>query len=254
MKSFLKIIALAIMLVSCGTRHHKEEVTETMSVPPVVPALPQLTEQQKTEGWKILFDGQTTGGWQIFKARKNNTWEVQDGTLHAIAIKEGVNGVGDERSDIMTTREFENFELAFNWKISKEGNSGLMFRVTEEFEQPYFTGPEYQIVDDKGYPGKLTDTQHTAGDYDMHTAANAAPNPVGEWNSAKIVANGNHIEHWLNGTKVLEYELASSDWKKRKDGSKWKDAKGYGAAKKGHIDLQDHGSEVWFKNVLIREL
>jgi len=130
----------------------------------------------------------------------------------------------------------------------------VIFRSTEEFEQPYLSGPEYQIIDDKGYPGKLKDSQHTAANYDMHVATNATTKPVGEWNSSKIIVNGNHVEHWLNGTKVLEYELGSADWKKRKKDSKWNDAKGYGAAKKGHIDLQDHGSEVWFRNILIREL
>ncbi len=254
MKSFLKIVALAMAVVSCGSKEHKEEAADSPSTAVAAPVSPQLTEQQKADGWKSLFDGQTTNGWQIFKARKNNTWEALNGTLHAKALKEGVKGVGDERSDIMTTNEYGNFELTFDWKISAEGNSGLIFRATEEFEQPYLSGPEFQIIDDIGYPGKLKDSQHTAASYDMYVAANATPKPAGEWNSSKIVANGNHIEHWLNGTKVLEYELGSADWKKRKKDSKWNDAKGYGAAKKGHIDLQDHGSEVWFRNILIREL
>ncbi len=254
MKLFLKIIAFAVVVASCSPKERKEELAETTSPPVAVPVLPQLTEQQKADGWKLLFDGQTTNGWQIFKARKNNTWEAVNGTLHAKAIKEGVQGVGDERSDIMTTGEYGNFELTFDWKISAEGNSGVIFRATEEFEQPFLSGPEFQIIDDKGYPGKLKDTQHSGANYDMHVATNATTNPAGEWNSSKIVANGNHIEHWLNGSKVLEYELGSANWKKRKEDSKWKDAVGYGLAKKGHIDLQDHGSEVWFKNILIKEI
>ena len=255
MKTFLKIITLALIMISCGRKEQKQEATIVTAAPVAETVmLPQLTDQQKGEGWKLLFDGQTKDGWQIFKARKNNTWEVKNGTLHAIALDETTKGVGDERSDIMTTNEYGNFELTFDWKISKEGNSGVIFRATEEFEQPYLSGPEYQIIDDKGYPGKLKDTQLTGASYDMQVTKNASVNAVGEWNSSKIVAHGNHIEHWLNGAKVLEYELGSADWKKRKAGSKWKDAKGYGLAKKGHIDFQDHGSEVWFKNIMIHEL
>src|SRR5262249_3895393 len=120
--------------------------------------------------------------------------------------------------------------------------------------QPYFSGPEYQAMDDAGYPGKPTDKQLTGANYDMHAAPAAKPNAVGQWNQSKLVVNGNHVEHWLNGTKVLEYELQSDDWNKRKAGSKWKDEKGYGMAKKGHIDFQDHDHEVWFRNIKIKVL
>lgn len=253
MKLSQPIILLAIVLSSCGKTEQKQAATEAVAKV-ASEALPELTTEQKAEGWKLLFDGQSTNGWQIFKARKNNTWEVQNGTLHCKALMEGVSGIGDERSDIMTTDEFENFELAFDWKISPEGNSGVMFRVTEEFEQPYYSGPEYQIIDDKGYPGELHDGQRTGDNYDMHIAENKTVNQVGTWNSARIIVSGNHVEHWLNGAKVVEYELGSADWTKRKNASKWKDATGYGMAKKGHIVFQDHGNEVWFKNVMIKAL
>lgn len=252
MKSLIKITFLSLLMLACGKSEKTAEQTETDS--PKEAAVALLTEQQAAEGWKLLFDGQTTSGWQIFKARENNTWEVVDGTLHCKALKEGVAGDGDKRADIMTTEEFENFELAFDWKIAPEGNSGVMFRVTEEFEQPYYSGPEYQLIDDKGFPGDLKDTQLTAASYDMHVADNKILTPVGEWNSSKLVVNGNHVEHWLNGAKVVEYELGSADWTKRKNESKWKDAAGYGTAKKGHIDFQDHGSEAWFKNIMIKVL
>lgn len=252
MKLF-QIIILLVIFSSCVKTEKKQEAADTVTQV-VHEALPELTTEQKAEGWELLFDGQTTNGWQIFKARKNNTWEVQDGTLHCKALMEGVSGIGDERSDIMTTNEFENFELAFDWKISPEGNSGVMFRVTEEFEQPYYSGPEYQLIDDQGYPGELHDGQRTGDNYDMHIAENKKLNPPGVWNSSKIIVNDTKVEHWLNGTKVVEYELGSADWLKRKAASKWKDATGYGVAKKGHIVLQDHGNEVWFKNIIIKVL
>lgn len=252
MKSILLLIVPAIVLTSCGSKEQTKGEAQTESVPVVSKA--QLTTEQAADGWRLLFDGQTKDGWQIFKARKNNTWEVLDGTLHCKALQEGVTGVGDERSDIMTAEEFENFELAFDWKISAEGNSGVMYRATEEFEQPYYSGPEYQLIDDQGYPGELHDGQRTGDNYDMHIAENKVLKPVGDWNSARILVNGNHVEHWLNGTKVVEYELGSADWNKRKQASKWKDAAGYGMAKKGHIVLQDHGNEAWFRNVMIKTL
>jgi hypothetical protein len=252
-KNYLLLVVLAVTF-ACQPKKQDDSMVEkdtTEQVAPVSSTAPQLTDAQKAEGWKLLFDGQTTTGWKFFKDKANDSWEVVDGTLHCKAF---VDGKDNQRSDIMTVEEFENFELAFDWKISPQGNSGVMFRVTEEFDQPYFTGPEYQVLDNEGYPGEPTPDQFTGGNYAMHAPENAKPNPVGEWNSSRLVVNGNHVEHWLNGTKTVEYELNSADWKKRKAASKWKDAKNYGAAKKGHIDIQDHNHEAWFKNIMIKTL
>lgn len=255
MKSFLTSLLAIAVLASCSNKEKKAEDVPTTIQSADTPPAAVLTDAQKAEGWQLLFDGVSTAGWQIFKGQENNTWEVVDGTLHCKALQEGVVGVGDKRSDIMTTEEFDNFELAFDWKIASQSNSGVMYRVTEEFEQPYFTGPEYQLVDDNNYPGgQLTDLQKTGACYDMYAASNPVVSPVGEWNTSRIVAKGAHIEHWLNGAKVVEYEIGSPDWNKRRDASKWKDVKGYGVPKKGHIDFQDHGHEVWFRNIMIRTL
>ncbi len=250
----LTLIVVVFMLASCGSKEQKKELTKADSTTFTTPA--QLTVQQKTEGWRLLFDGQTTNGWRIFKDKKN-TWDVLDGTLHHKGPSgkvTKVDSIAYEDSHIMTIEEFENFELAFDWKLSPEANSGVMFRVTEEFENPEYSGPEYQLIDDQGYPEKLHDGQHTADNYAMNFAENKTVSPVGEWNTSKIVVNGNHVEHWLNGTKVVDYEIGSADWLKRKKISKWKDVSGYGMAKKGHILLQDHPNEVWFKNIMIKVL
>ncbi|MBX2962149.1 MAG: DUF1080 domain-containing protein [Cyclobacteriaceae bacterium] len=195
-----------------------------------------------------LFDGKTLNGWRIFKNKENNSWEVIDGTLHCKPFSETeIN----HRSDLITEEQYENFELSFNFKIASQSNSGVMFRVSEDYELTYASGPEYQIIDDDGYPGQLAEENKTAGNYAMHVPEGKTLKPVGEWNEGKIIARGNHIEHWLNGNKVLAYELYADDWTTRRDASKWKDFPGYASVRKGHIALQDHGNEVWFKNIII---
>lgn len=247
-----KLVWLALIIFAC-TPSRKESQETSSSLPTEEIAAPALTEAQKAEGWKLLFDGKSLNGWQFFKGRKGNTWEVKNGMLHCKPLNENAQGDGDERADLMTNDEFENFELVFDWKIAAEGNSGVIYRVTEEFEQPYFSGPEYQLMDDKGFPNESAD--HLSGTvYGLYTTTSKTLQPAGEWNHSKLVVNKNHVEHWLNGQKVVEYELRSEDWQKRKAASKWKDAAGYGLAPRGHIDLQDHGSEVWFKNVLLKVL
>lgn len=248
-----KIFCLLFVAAACSpAKKDNQENQEATPAPETAGA--SLTDAQKAEGWKVLFDGKSLNGWQIFKARKNNTWEVKEGVLHCKPLNENAKGDGDERSDLMTSDEFENFEFVCDWKITAKGNSGIIYRATEEFEQPYYSGPEYQLIDDEGYMPKPTDKQLTGAAYDMYATAPKTMKAIGEWNSTKIVVNGKHVEHWLNGQKIVEYEFGSPDWTKRKDASKWKEWKGYGLAAKGHIDLQDHGHEVWFKNVMIKTL
>ncbi|HLZ16153.1 MAG TPA: DUF1080 domain-containing protein [Cyclobacteriaceae bacterium] len=249
-----KLLCLLLLAAACSPAKKENQENEVASASVTDATAAALTDAQKAEGWKLLLDGKSLNGWQIFKGRKNNTWEVKDGLLHCKPLNENVKGDGDERSDLMTTGEFENFEFVCEWKIAPKGNSGIIYRATEEFEQPYYSGPEYQLIDDEQYTPKPTDKQLTGADYDMYVTAPKSMKPVGEWNSTKIVVNGKHVEHWLNGQKIVEYELGSPDWQKRKDSSKWKDAKGYGLATKGHIDLQDHGHEVWFKNMMVKTL
>ncbi|HEY5825095.1 MAG TPA: DUF1080 domain-containing protein [Cyclobacteriaceae bacterium] len=250
MKKLIGLAVVAVVLASCGT---KKAETTADSTAVATPAATEntLTDAQKAEGWKSLFDGQTMNGWVTFKGKENNSWEVVDGTLHC---KSPEDTTADKRADIRTTEEFENFEFTFDWKIAPKHNSGVMFRVTEEYEVPYGSGPEYQVIDDAGYPDALKPVQLSAANYDMHTADNKTMNPAGQWNTGKIVVNGNHAEHWLNGSKVLEYEFESEAWKKTVAGSKWKEFPGYGKAKKGYLDLQDHGGEVWFKNLFVKAL
>jgi hypothetical protein len=246
MKKFLGLALAAIFFSACSTQK-SESTTDSVAVT----SINTLTEQEKTGGWKSLFDGQTMKGWTIFKGKENDTWEVVDGTLHC---KAPGDSVATKRADLRTEEQFENFEFAFDWKIAPTHNSGVMFHVTEDFDVPYATGPEYQLIDDVNYPGGVQPKNQTASNYDMQVAENKKMNPPGEWNSSKILVNGPHVEHWLNGNKVLEYELWSDDWKKMVANSKWKEFPGYGLTKKGYLDLQDHGGEVWFRNLKVKTL
>lgn len=208
-----------------------------------------LTKKEKKAGWVLLFDGKTTDGWKSYKGREQNGWIVENGIL--VCKETGVT----KRSDLITAESFANYELQIDWKISPEHNSGIIYRCTEENGASYESGPEYQLIDDKGYPGKLSDKQLSGANYDMNAPAGGSiVKPVGEFNHTRIVVNNAHVEHWLNGKKVVEYELWSPEWEKTKAGSKWRDVKPYGMSKSGHIALQDHGGGVAFKNIKIRKL
>lgn len=233
------IFAITLITVSMGLFSFYKQKDNTLSA------------KEKKEGWQLLFDGKTTNGWRMYQNKPADCWGVKNGELYC---KGSETDKSDLRADIITGSQYEDFELSVDWKIAPKGNSGIMYHVTEEQNAAYLTGPEYQLIDDEGYPGKLEDWQKTGADYAMYTAATNAAKPVGEYNTTKIVVKGPHREHWLNGVKVLEFEAWSDDWKKRKSEGKWKDTPSYGMAKKGYICLQDHGSGVWFKNIKMRKL
>jgi hypothetical protein len=210
-----------------------------------------LSAAEKKAGWQLLFDGKTMTGWRMYQHKSAECWGVKKGELYC---KGSEIDKSDLRADIVTTEQYENFELSLEWKIAPGGNSGVMYHVTEDAPAAYLSGPEYQLIDDEGFPQKLEDWQKTGADYAMYTATSRPTKPVGQYNLTKIVVNGTHREHWLNGVKVVEFEAWGDDWNKRKATGKWKDTPGYGIAKKGYICLQDHGSGVWFKNIKIRKL
>jgi hypothetical protein len=197
-----------------------------------------------------IFDGKTLAGWRSYQHKPVDSWQASDGML----FNKGNKDPDVKHADLITEKEYENFELSLDWKIAPGSNSGVLYMVTEEFTASYHSGPEYQLIDDTGYPGKLEDWQKTGANYAMDVPMINATRPAGEWNRTVIKVNKGHVEHWLNGKKVVEYELWSDAWKQHKLSGKWKDTPGYGLAKKGHIALQDHGGEVWFKNITIREL
>jgi hypothetical protein len=208
-----------------------------------------VTAKEQQMGWVSLFDGKTTNGWRPFGNKTIDSWSVEDGTLHCKAVAGGAN---ERRGDLITVEQFENFELSIDWRIAPKGNSGILYMVSEKTTAPHLSGPEYQLIDDEGYPQKLEDWQKTGANYAMNPPMQLAARPAGEWNQTRILVNKGHVEHWLNGVKVVEYELWTDKWKAEKETGKWKDAPEYAASKQGHIALQDHGSEAWFRNIKIK--
>jgi Domain of Unknown Function (DUF1080) len=213
----------------------------------------QLTAAETAKGWRLLFDGTSTNGWRGFKksAFPSTGWVVKNGWLkHVKATGKDSQGGGD----IISIGTFSDFDLSFEWKISAGGNSGVKYLVTEDRDGPI--AHEYQVIDDAKHPDALIGPHRaTAALYDVIPApAKKTLKPAGEINSGRVVVDGNHVEHWLNGSKLIEYELGSDALKAAKAKSKFKDVPGWEDKLKGHILLQDHGDEVYFRNIKIREL
>jgi hypothetical protein len=215
--------------------------------------------QPDGSGWRSLFDGKTTAGWRGYRQQTMpEGWTVVDGTLTltpgSVPRRSASSETGAKAGDIVSVDQFGDFELELEWKIAPGGNSGVFYRVPEQDAVIWHDAPEMQIIDDAGYKGPLKPTQKTGANYDLNPPLRDATRPAGEWNQSRIVARGNHVEHWLNGTKVVEYEVESADWKERVTASKFAEHPNYGRARRGHIAIQDHGDAVAFRKIRIREL
>ncbi len=197
-------------------------------------------------GWKPLFDGTSTTAWKGYRTQAlPKGWEIEDGVL----VKKGVTG------DIMTRESFGDFELEMEWKLEKGGNAGVFYRATEEYNRIYWSGTEYQLLDDPNAPDGRTRLTSAAAAYGLYPSAVGALKPAGEWQKTRIVLKRNHVEHWLNGTKVTKYELWSSDWKAKVAASKFAKYPNYGLAPRGAIGIQgDHNGALWLRNIRIRPL
>jgi hypothetical protein len=205
-----------------------------------------LAADAKAGDWKPLFDGKSLAGWRGYKSPDVPAgWKAVDGVL----VKEG------HSSDLVTKDQYGDFELEFEWKLAPGGNAGVFYRGTEEYEHVYWSAPEYQLLDDAAHADGKNRLTAAGSAYALYPPPAGVVKPAGEWNTSRIVAKGAHVEHWLNGKKVVEYELWSPDWEAKVKASKFKDYPNYGRAKKGVIAIQgDHEGTLSLKNIRIREL
>jgi cytochrome c len=209
-----------------------------------------LTAKEKKDGWQLLFDGKTTSGWKSWKSDKvNDRWKIANGELY-------LDKAAADKGDLVTEKEYKDYELALEWKIGACGNSGILFNVIadDKYQNTYHTGPEMQVLDNTCHPDAKI-IKHRAGDlYDLISCSKETVKPAGEWNQVRIISKNAKMEFWLNGTKVVEFTMHTPEWDQMVANSKFKTMPDFGKALQGHIALQDHGDPVWFRNIKIREL
>ncbi|MCW5912158.1 MAG: DUF1080 domain-containing protein [Cyclobacteriaceae bacterium] len=211
-----------------------------------------LSSTEKKEGWQLLFDGKTTKGWHTYKSAKaGEAWKISEDALFLDTSNKEAKG-----GDLVTDQEFENYELYLEWKIQPCGNSGVIFNVQEsdEYKYVWLTGPEMQVLDNECHPDAKI-IKHRAGDlYDLISCSQETVKPAGEWNAARLISNKGKYEFWLNGVKTVAFTMHTPEWDAMVAGSKFKSMAGFGKFSKGRIALQDHGDQVWYRNIKIKPL
>lgn len=246
MKKLVSVSALLFLATACGTSSTNEGNNTTVE---------QDVEVMEENEWKSLFNGENLEGWTSFgKSTVGEAWKVEDGVIHFDAESKKKDGVSG--GDLVTKETFKDFHLKLEWKISENGNSGIMFYVVDngEYMRPYHTGPEYQLLDNDGHPdGKIT-SHRTADLYDLIVSSEEPVKPVGEWNLTEIISENGKLEFYLNGVNTVTTTMWTDEWDEMVSKSKFKDMPGFGKYQEGKIALQDHGDDIWFRNIMIKEL
>lgn len=235
---------LALVLAGCAPMGNSSQTSRSTASSTTGTA--GLTAEQVAAGWRSLFDGSNTNAWRGYKTQAMPAgWRIVDGVL----TKDG------PVDDIITRDQFANFQLALDWKLSPGGNAGIFYRGTEEYDRIYWSAPEYQLLDDAGSPDGKTRLTSAGSDYGLYPAPAGIVKPANEWNSTLLVVNGNRVQHWLNGQKLLEYELGGADWQQKVAASKFAPYPNYGKAARGYIGIQgDHDGTLSLRNIRIRVL
>jgi hypothetical protein len=237
------VMLVTMLAVACSNAAQPSRASTKVEEVPAGPNT--LTDAERAAGWQLLFDGHSTTGWRGFRQTGiPSGWQAIDGALTR------VSGGGD----VVTTDQFSNFELALEWQIGEGGNSGIMYRVSEAADATFFSGPEFQVIDNARNPDGGTALTSAGACYALYAPTSDVTRPAGAWNGARIVANGTHVEHWLNGVQVVDYELGSADWLARVQASMFRGVSTYGRDRRGHIALQDHGDRVAYRAVKIKPL
>ena len=210
-----------------------------------------LSDKEKKAGWRLLFDGRTTAGWRGYRSKTMPpSWKVENGSLLSRPQE------GESRGDIITLEQYGDFELVLEWKMTKGNNSGVIYRATEEHANVWESGPEFQILDNTGHLDGLNRLASAGACYAVFAPARDVTRPLGQWNRTRIVARGKHVEHWLNGEKMVEYDIDSKRWQAHVKTSKFfQTAYGrgnWGLAPKGYIGLQDYGGAIEYRNIKLR--
>lgn len=265
--NLFSLALIAAFLYACGgTQQQTDESGSSETAMPATEAAAEtsgdntLSEQEQQEGWSLLFDGESVDKWRGAHkdAFPDRGWHVEDGLLVVESSDGAESGNG---GDIVTQNDYKDFEFMVDFRITEGANSGIKYYVTEQYNSGMSAiGLEYQVLDDDKHPDAKKGnngggTRTAASLYDLIAAPQDKPiNPVGEWNTARIVSMDGKVEHWLNGEKVLEYDRFSDEFAQKIENSKYKDWDGFGVWEQGHILLQDHGNEVHYKNIKVREL
>lgn len=261
---YLGAMALVVLLAVAGcssnesSSEHRGDSEETPDISQPQQDTPSeqlntLTAEEQQEGWVLLFDGETPDGWRgVYKeAFPEKGWKVEDGLLKVVSSGGGEAEFG---GDIITENQYSDFEFSLEFKLTEGANSGIKYFVKEVYPEPEGSaiGLEYQLIDDSR--PDVEGTWTLASLYELYTAENKQVKPIGAFNRARILVEGDHVEHWLNGKKVLEYTRGSEEFRDLVAESKYSGYENFGEAAEGHILLQDHGHEVAFRNIKIREI
>lgn len=237
--------AAALFVAACATGSKSASSGDSSATAATTITSNTMTTPPDTS-WRSLLEQSAAPAWRGYKTDSlPKGWTVSNGVLSKKGSVE----------DLVSRDKFGNFELTLDWMLSPGGNAGIFYRATEEYEKVYWSGPEYQLLDDAKHPDGKSRLTSAGADYGLYPSPAGVVKPGGEWNTTRIVARGNHVEHWLNGTKMVEYELGSPDWEAKVKASKFASYPNYGRAKEGYIAIQgDHDGALSIRNLKIREL